>query len=69
MNIRVQLTIWYMAILTLILVVFSGAVYLGLSRSMMSTLDNYLKREATQVIGGLKFEERDDDKAEIKFTG
>ena len=66
MNIRVRLTIWYTAILTLILVIFSGAVYLGLSRSMMSTLDSYLKREAAQVIGGLKFEEQDDDKKEIK---
>ncbi|MFN8459196.1 MAG: ATP-binding protein [Anaerolineae bacterium] len=56
MNIRLRLTLWYTAILTLIMVIFGAAVYLGLSRSLMNTLDNHLKREAAQMIGGLKFE-------------
>lgn len=55
MNIRLRLTIWYMAILTLIMVIFGTAVYLGLSRSLMNTLDNHLMREAAQLIGGLRF--------------
>ncbi len=57
MNIRLRLTLWYTAILTLIMVIFGAAVYLGLSRSLMNTLDNHLKREAAQLIGGLKFED------------
>jgi heavy metal sensor kinase len=56
MNIRLRLTIWYMAVMTLLLVVFGFAVYLGLSRSLMATLDNHLKREAAQLIGGVRFE-------------
>ncbi|HXV97452.1 MAG TPA: HAMP domain-containing protein, partial [Anaerolineae bacterium] len=56
MNIRLRLTLCFTAILTLILLVFGLAVYLGLSRSLIGTLDNHLKREAAQVIGGIKFE-------------
>ncbi|MFN8458724.1 MAG: ATP-binding protein [Anaerolineae bacterium] len=55
MNIRLRLTIWYMAVLALIMVIFGVAVYLGLSRSLMNTLDNHLMREAAQLIGGLRF--------------
>jgi hypothetical protein len=57
MNIRWRLTIWYTAVLTLILLVFSGVVYLGVSRSLVATLDNHLKREAGQLIGGLNLSE------------
>ncbi len=62
MNIRWRLTIWYTAVLTLILLIFSGAVYVGLSRSLIATLDNHLKREAGQLIGGLKFEREEEHK-------
>jgi heavy metal sensor kinase len=68
MNIRLRLTLWYTAILTLILLVFGVAVYLGLSRSLIGTLDNHLKREAAQVIGGIKFEhgeEASEDEEEL----
>lgn len=60
MNIRWRLTIWYTAVLTLILLIFSGAVYLGVSRSLIATLDTHLKREAGQLIGGIKFERETD---------
>lgn len=53
MNIRLRLTLWYTTVLVLILVIFGAAVYVGLSRSLMSTLDNHLQREAGQLIGGL----------------
>lgn len=67
MNIRWRLTIWYTAILTLILLVFSGAVYLGVSRSLVATLDNRLQREAGRLMGGLKFErEAEDEEGEDK---
>ncbi len=71
MNIRLRLTLWYTAVLTLILVVFSAAVYLGLSQSLFLTLDNQLKREAGQIIGSLKFEgedsEHDEDEHETEY--
>jgi heavy metal sensor kinase len=56
MNIRLRLTLWYTTVLTLILLVFGTAVYLGLSRSLIATLDSHLQREAGQLIGGMKFE-------------
>ncbi len=58
MNIRLRLTLWYTIILVLILLVFGAAVYVGLSRSLIATLDNHLQREAGQLIGGLSFEAR-----------
>jgi heavy metal sensor kinase len=69
MNIRWRLTIWYTAVLILILLIFSLAAYLGMSRSLVATLDNHLKREAGQLIGGINFEraeehEDDDEKPE-----
>jgi heavy metal sensor kinase len=67
MNIRLRLTLWYMAVLFLILVIFSAAVYLGLSQSLFLTLDTHIKREVGQLIGGLKFhhdEERSEDESE-----
>ena len=60
MNIRLRLTLWYTAILTIILVVFGIIVYFGLSRSLLITLDDHLQREANQIISQLKFE-RDSD--------
>ncbi|MBE7473484.1 MAG: two-component sensor histidine kinase [Anaerolineae bacterium] len=60
MNIRLRLTLWYTIILVLILVVFGAAVYIGLSRSLIATLDNHLQREAGQLIGGINFETEDE---------
>lgn len=59
MNIRLRLTLWYSAILFLILLVFSGAVYIGLSRSLFASLDNHLRREVGQIVGNIKFETQD----------
>lgn len=64
MNIRLRLTLWYTGVLTLILVVFSAAVYLGLGQSLFLTLDTHLKREVAQLIGGLKFSGEDDHEEE-----
>lgn len=64
MNIRLRLTLWYTGVLTLILVVFSAAVYLGLGQSLFLTLDTHLKREVAQLIGGLKFSREDDHEEE-----
>jgi len=63
MNIRLRLTLWYTAILFIILLIFSIAVYIGLSRSLFRAVDAHLQREAGQVIGGIKFEvqEKNDD--------
>ncbi len=69
MNIRLRLTLWYTAVLILILVVFGVAVYIGLNRSLIATLDNHLQREAGQLIGGMKFETHeggDDDEGETQ---
>ena len=66
MNIRLRLTLWYTTILCLILILFSAAVYIGLSRSLFTVIDNQLQREAAQVIGQIRIEkaEEDDDDEE-----
>jgi heavy metal sensor kinase len=61
MNIRLRLTLWYTAILFLILVIFSLAVYIGLTRSLLITTDNHLQREVGEILGNLKFEDADSD--------
>ena len=61
MNIRLRLTLWYTAILFLILLIFSLAVYIGLTRSMLATVDNHLQREVGEILGNLNFEAADDD--------
>ena len=69
MNIRVRLTFWYTTILFLILVIFSAAVYLGLTRNLLSTLDLHLQREAGQILGGIKFESEGHDATEAGHAG
>ena len=65
MNIRLRLTLWYTAILFLILVVFSVVVYIGLTRSLFAAVDDHLQREVGEILGNLHFEneggEDDDD--------
>lgn len=56
MNIRLRLTLWYTAILFLILVAFSLVVYIGLTRSLLATVDNHLQREVGEILGNLHFE-------------
>ena len=61
MNIRLRLTLWYTVILFLILLIFSLAVYIGLTRSLLVTVDNHLQREVGEILGNLKFDGSDDD--------
>lgn len=56
MNIRLRLTLWYTAILFLILMAFSLAVYIGLTRSLLAAVDTHLQREVGEILGNLKFE-------------
>lgn len=58
MNIHLRLTLWYTAILCLILAIFSAAVYIGLTRSLLATLDNQLQREVGEIIGNMKLESK-----------
>jgi len=60
MNIRLRLTLWYTAIFSLILLIFSLAVYVGLSRNLFSTVDNHLQREVGEILGNLDIELDDD---------
>ena len=69
MNIRLRLTLWYTAILFLILLVFSLAVYLGLARSLLATVDNHLQREVGEILGNLNFERPHDDDADEQEAG
>jgi len=61
MNIRLRLTLWYTAILFFILLVFSAAVYIGLTRSLLVATDNHLQREVGEILGNLTFSEAEDD--------
>jgi len=73
MNIRLRLTLWYTAILFLILVVFGLAVYFGLTRSLLTAVDNHLQREVGEMLGNLKFSsgtgEENDDHQQPLFKG
>jgi heavy metal sensor kinase len=64
MNIRLRLTLWYTVILFLILVIFSVAVYIGLTRSLFIATDNHLQREVGEILGNLEFETAADNKDE-----
>src|ERR1700730_19132815 len=55
-SIRVRLTLWYVALLAGILVVFSGLLYLSLSRSLSQELDLTLSTEASRLIASMDFE-------------
>jgi heavy metal sensor kinase len=68
MNIRLRLTLWYAAILFLILAVFSLAVYIGLTRSLLLTTDNHLQREVGELLGNMKVEQsgHGDDEHELE---
>jgi len=63
MNIRLRLTLWYTAILFLILMTFSVVVYIGLTRSLFTALDDHLQREVSEILGNLHFDNEagDDD--------
>jgi len=52
-TIRAQLTLWYIVLLALILVGFSGALYFTLARALYQQLDDSLARQAHDLVDGL----------------
>lgn len=52
MSIRLRLTLWYVALLAVILVVFSGALYAILSFSLFDEVDRTLQTRAAEVQNG-----------------
>jgi heavy metal sensor kinase len=55
-SIRVRLTLWYVALLGLILVVFSAVLYLSLSRNLHDEVDRSLAAEAQRQLASLDVE-------------
>jgi heavy metal sensor kinase len=55
-SIRVRLTLWYVALLAVILVAFSTVLYLTLSRSLREEMDVTLRTEAERLISSMDFE-------------
>ncbi len=53
MSIRLRLTLWYVGVLTAILIVFSAVVYTFLSFSLLDEVDRTLRDRATQVGAGI----------------
>lgn len=46
LSIRAKLTIWYLALVSLVLIVFSGVIYIYLSRSLLNIIDDSLMANA-----------------------
>jgi heavy metal sensor kinase len=55
-SIRVRLTLWYVALLAVVLVAFSGLVYVSLARSLRQETDLALSTEADRLIASLDVE-------------
>lgn len=55
-TIRIRLTLWYVALLALILLAFSGFLYLSLSRSLYDALDDTLATEGRQLQRSIEIE-------------
>src|SRR3954466_11521174 len=56
-SIRVRLTLWYVAILAVVLVVFGAVIYNSQARSLRAELDDRLRAEGLRLI--LAFDARD----------
>ncbi len=67
MNIRFRLTLWYTAIFSLILLIFSLVVYVGLARNMLNTIDNHLQREVGEILGNLEFHSTTDGDSDSDY--
>lgn len=52
-SIRVRLTLWYVLLLALVLVAFSGAIYLTLRAALYHNLDNALRNSAALLVNAL----------------
>ena len=73
MNVRLRLTLWYTAIFSLILIMFSVAVYVGLTRNLLNAVDRHLQREVGEILGNLEFEHEEDEhegerRVEVSYT-
>ncbi len=55
-SIRARLTLWYVALLAAILVVFSGVLYVTLARSLSEEMDVTLSNEAERLIGSMDYD-------------
>jgi heavy metal sensor kinase len=55
-TIRARLTLWYVALLAVILVAFSGLLYVSLSRSLGQEMDLTLSTEAERLISSMDYE-------------
>lgn len=53
-SIRVRLTLWYVALLAVILVAFSGVLYASLARGLREQMDLSLSTEAERLIASLE---------------
>lgn len=56
-TIRVRLTLWYVALLAVILAAFSAFLYVDLSRSLHDEVDRLLRSEAQRLIATLDIED------------
>ncbi len=54
MSIRLRLTLWYSAVLAVMLIVLSGSIYALLVRSVNSNIDNQLNSTADQILSASK---------------
>ena len=54
-SIRFRLAVWYFAILAVILVFFSGGIYIAQRRTLSANLDNALRTHATVTRGLIEF--------------
>ena len=55
-RIRVRLTLWYILLLSVVLIVFSSVLYFSLRSSLLSEVDNSLSNTAGQVATNLEME-------------
>ncbi len=55
-SIRVRLTLWYLAVLAVILALFAGGVYVSMSRSLQEQLDDTVKNRARFVEALITFD-------------
>lgn len=53
-SVRVRLTLWYILLLALVLVVFSGALYLTLRTALYHNLDDALRNSAALLVNALE---------------
>lgn len=56
-TIRVRLTLWYVALLALILIVFSTAIYLTFTYALDQQVDNALQLNSEQLAGAVNIEQ------------